>query len=1115
MLFLNRSLWKSVTVAVFVTALVAAVPSGRAATVTSANDVPTSLEAGANANHAVVFTTGTGAVEGSTIRLTFAPGFDLSNIVEDDADISANGIARTTAPTCAGAEQLSVAVAGNTVTFTVCAGDGGAITAGSEVTIDIGTQATDSGIGTNQIVNPENAGTYFVSIAGTFGDSGSIALPITSDGAVAVSAEVDQTSGGGGGGASGGTGCGDTTAPALTDILVSEVTTSSANVSWQTSEEADSAVDYGLTEAYETGSETHSSLVFAHSITLRGLAEGATYHFRVRSADTCGNRGASGDQTFTTLDASAPILSNIQVTDIAETSARVTWTTNEVATSLVRYGVTTDYGGTASDDTRVLEHSMILTGLTRNTTYHIETRSSDAAGNTGVSSDVAFTTLQNPPPANVSNLRLTASNAQNALAWSNPPDEDLAGIRVLVCPTTFPTSPTDTTCTKLTDTLAESYTQQGLTNGTTYFYGVFAYDRIGQFASGALISGTPAASTPAESELISSTETLPAETEPIPTSGEGEPTGEGTSTTEPAPDGQTEPTGEETEPPTNGQTEPITPPAETETPVSYELVLRTGGGAIELEASEERVVDVLADAPLSVEFFLPESTTVPERILLILGPDTYLLTPEDGVYRSDIRVSNIVARIPLTLIVSYSDGTSQTVSLTANVLPPGQVSEATQEGQRPLVGARVTLFSLETGEPVVWDASPYGELNPLTTTGTGTFGWYVPNGRYLVRAEKDGYVSAERVVEVKNHLAYTNLVLQPLEIPLAEPRDGGGEETSAAEFLATATERAVDALTTFQSLRRTPEAQTAAEVTTPAVAAAAVASTVVLAAAFDLVPFLQYFFGTPILFFRRRKRQGFGVVYDAIRKTPVDLAIIRLYRVSDNRLVASRVTDKGGRYFFLVAPGEYRITVTKPRYGFPSSYLSGVKDDGVYLDVYHGETIRVTAKDAMITPNIPLEPSDAGQAQTPAHVKRMRRLRRLQQTLGVGGVLLAAGVVMVRPSTLTATLAGVQVAVYLLSRRLALPRKPKNWGIVYDQRTGKPLVNALVRVFEPKYNKLLETSVTDARGRYTFLLGPNQYYSVYQKTGYETVEIRPIDYTKHKEAVEFSMPVRLRPTSNP
>ena len=184
--FLNRSLWKSVTAAVFVTALVAAVPSGRAATVTSANDAPSSLEAGANANHAVVFTTGTGAIEGSTIRLEFAPDFDLSDIVEDDADMSVNGIARTTAANCAGAEQVSVAIAGNVVTFTICAGDGGAIAAGSEVAIDIGTQAADSGIGTNQIVNPENPGTYFVSIAGTFGDSGSIALPITSDGAVAV-----------------------------------------------------------------------------------------------------------------------------------------------------------------------------------------------------------------------------------------------------------------------------------------------------------------------------------------------------------------------------------------------------------------------------------------------------------------------------------------------------------------------------------------------------------------------------------------------------------------------------------------------------------------------------------------------------------------------------------------------------------------------------------------------------------------------------------------------------------------------------------------------------------------------------------------------------------------
>ena len=78
---------------------------------------------------------------------------------------------------------------------------------------------------------------------------------------------------------------------------------------------------------------------------------------------------------------------------------------------------------------------------------------------------------------------------------------------------------------------------------------------------------------------------------------------------------------------------------------------------------------------------------------------------------------------------------------------------------------------------------------------------------------------------------------------------------------------------------------------------------VVLSVAFDFLPFLQYFFTAPVLFFWRRRRKGYGVVYNAIAKTAIDLAVVRLFQIDPanpsarGRLVKSRVTDRGGRYF--------------------------------------------------------------------------------------------------------------------------------------------------------------------------------------------------------------------------
>ena len=154
-------------------ATVAALPT-RGATVDAANDFPTTLQAGSSANHRVVFTTVSGVAQGQTITIEFASAFDTSTIIEDDVDVADDGVDLTTAATCAGTEQTSVAMAADILTITICAGDGGAITAGSSIAVEIGTNATSSGTGANRIINPSSSRTAYLSIAGTFGDLGSV-----------------------------------------------------------------------------------------------------------------------------------------------------------------------------------------------------------------------------------------------------------------------------------------------------------------------------------------------------------------------------------------------------------------------------------------------------------------------------------------------------------------------------------------------------------------------------------------------------------------------------------------------------------------------------------------------------------------------------------------------------------------------------------------------------------------------------------------------------------------------------------------------------------------------------------------------------------------------------
>lgn len=105
-------------------------------------------------------------------------------------------------------------------------------------------------------------------------------------------------------------------------------------------------------------------------------------------------------------DNTAPLITNASASEITETTATITWTTDEPATSQVEYGATTNYSLTTPlDDSLVTSHSISLSGLESNTTYHFRIKSEDASGNEGISGDYSFTTVA--PTKEVSGVILT------------------------------------------------------------------------------------------------------------------------------------------------------------------------------------------------------------------------------------------------------------------------------------------------------------------------------------------------------------------------------------------------------------------------------------------------------------------------------------------------------------------------------------------------------------------------------------------------------------------------------------------------------------------------------------------------------------------------------------
>ncbi len=105
-------------------------------------------------------------------------------------------------------------------------------------------------------------------------------------------------------------------------------------------------------------------------------------------------------------DMAPPVISAVIAADVAFASATISWATDELADSVVEFGVDTGYGGSVTSAELVIDHSIALTGLTSSTTYHFRVRSTDASGNEAVSGDFTFTT--------------TASGVVNDIIIDNP-----------------------------------------------------------------------------------------------------------------------------------------------------------------------------------------------------------------------------------------------------------------------------------------------------------------------------------------------------------------------------------------------------------------------------------------------------------------------------------------------------------------------------------------------------------------------------------------------------------------------------------------------------------------------------------------------------------------------
>lgn len=265
---------------------------------------------------------------------------------------------------------------------------------------------------------------------------------------------------------------GDGVPPQISDIKISNLTATSATVTWVTDEDADSEVNYCLTKDYGIARNPIPDKK-QHTVTLFDLDPSTLYHLRVGSKDTGGNQALSGDYTLFTkgilqikaaerlvpeekinVEKAVEAIRNTEsqqaleiiqqelskaakkksdppsviglpkIADVGLDYVVIEWNTDEDSTSIVEYSREQEYDGgrpdnytsSTNDPGKTKEHVIKVVGLVSGTTYHLRVGSENDLNLTGYSRDVSFMTKS--PIPKVQSFRVIKADADSAiLGW--------------------------------------------------------------------------------------------------------------------------------------------------------------------------------------------------------------------------------------------------------------------------------------------------------------------------------------------------------------------------------------------------------------------------------------------------------------------------------------------------------------------------------------------------------------------------------------------------------------------------------------------------------------------------------------------------------------------------
>ncbi|MCL7475161.1 MAG: Ig-like domain-containing protein [ANME-2 cluster archaeon] len=162
------------------------------------------------------------------------------------------------------------------------------------------------------------------------------------------------------------------------------------------------------------------SLIFTRpngsvSYTDNTTSDGTPYWYKVNASDGTNSSSSSVVGPVQSKENIPPIISSVTNGTVNDSTAVITWTTDEASTSRVDYDTnpSVPYDFTEEETAYVTSHSITLSGLNANTTYYYVVKSTDSAGNPNTSAEFNFTTSVDITKPNVTSTN-PSNGASNA-----------------------------------------------------------------------------------------------------------------------------------------------------------------------------------------------------------------------------------------------------------------------------------------------------------------------------------------------------------------------------------------------------------------------------------------------------------------------------------------------------------------------------------------------------------------------------------------------------------------------------------------------------------------------------------------------------------------------------